>query len=152
MDTRTCSKCKKAKPIDEFYKSTKPKIDSHCKECRREAGRIRNKTEKRKAYNKKHYERLKESGYYAEYSKRPDVRKRKAEQMQKYSNDPALAIKHMARRIVRNNKRNEVINQQPCVMCGKEQTEAHHLDYDRPLLIVWMCPDCHRTEHAKATN
>jgi len=151
METKPCSKCKKTKAISEFYVSTCG-VDSQCKECRREKGRIYNRTPKRIKYNNMHRERLRAAGHYKEYYQRPEVKKRKAEQMQKYSNDPALAIKHMARRIVRNNKRNGAINQQPCVMCGKEQTEAHHLDYDRPLLIVWMCPDCHRKEHAAATN
>lgn len=32
----------------------------------------------------------------------------------------------------------------PCVVCGKERSEAHHEDYSRPLDVVWMCRPHHR--------
>jgi hypothetical protein len=35
---------------------------------------------------------------------------------------------------------------QPCEVCGAEQTEAHHDDYDKPLQVRWLC----RTHHVEA--
>lgn len=32
---------------------------------------------------------------------------------------------------------------QPCVICGSEPVEKHHVDYGRPLLVIWACRDCH---------
>lgn len=25
-----------------------------------------------------------------------------------------------------------------------KESEAHHVDYDKPFVICWVCPDCHR--------
>lgn len=35
----------------------------------------------------------------------------------------------------------------PCWVCG-EKAEAHHPDYDRPLDVVWLCPEHHKQTHA----
>ena len=39
------------------------------------------------------------------------------------------------------------INREPCALCGQEQGEAHHEDYNEPLLIVWLCKQCHHQVH-----
>ena len=39
------------------------------------------------------------------------------------------------------------LQREPCALCGQEQGEAHHLDYNEPLLIVWLCGECHRKVH-----
>lgn len=33
----------------------------------------------------------------------------------------------------------------PCEVCGKEQVDAHHDNYDEPLSVRWLC----RTHHLK---
>ena len=38
---------------------------------------------------------------------------------------------------------------QPCEVCGDFKTDAHHPDYDRPLLVEWLCRKHHRLAHAK---
>jgi hypothetical protein len=35
----------------------------------------------------------------------------------------------------------------PCENCGSSDSEGHHPDYSRPLLIVWLCRDCHMAHH-----
>jgi len=36
-----------------------------------------------------------------------------------------------------------------CSKCGStNRVEAHHPDYKRPLLVVWLCSKCHGREHA----
>ncbi len=40
-----------------------------------------------------------------------------------------------------------VITRQPCTTCGAEKTLAHHPDYSKPLLIVWLCTKCHSVTH-----
>lgn len=36
----------------------------------------------------------------------------------------------------------------PCCVCGRVDSEAHHVDYMKPLLVSFLCPvhhkDCHR--------
>ncbi len=37
----------------------------------------------------------------------------------------------------------------PCALCGStDSVQAHHRDYDDPEHIWWLCPSCHRREHA----
>lgn len=38
------------------------------------------------------------------------------------------------------------IERQPCHCCG-DLAEAHHVDYDEPLSIVWLCKPHHMETH-----
>jgi len=35
----------------------------------------------------------------------------------------------------------------PCHVCKNPNTHAHHDDYDRPLDVIWLCPQCHKDRH-----
>lgn len=36
-----------------------------------------------------------------------------------------------------------------CAACKrKRKLEAHHVDYDEPLQVVWLCMKCHKATHA----
>ena len=39
------------------------------------------------------------------------------------------------------------LQQQPCFNCGSEQSQMHHPDYNKPLLITWLCRSCHLFLH-----
>lgn len=56
--------------------------------------------------------------------------------------------KDMVRSIAGTYKRRGVLVPQPCA-CGSSDVEMHHPDYDRPLLVVWMCRPCHLNYHVK---
>lgn len=32
----------------------------------------------------------------------------------------------------------------PCFICDNPNVEAHHVDYNKPLLVCWLCRNCHR--------
>lgn len=51
---------------------------------------------------------------------------------------------------VRSALRRGLIERKPCEVCGHEEAEAHHDDYDRPLLIRWLCRAHHRRHHIEA--
>lgn len=34
-----------------------------------------------------------------------------------------------------------------CVLCGDPGEEKHHFDYTQPLLVIWLCRDCHVRLH-----
>jgi len=36
---------------------------------------------------------------------------------------------------------------QPCERCGDERADRHHDDYDKPLVIIWLCRSCHVKRH-----
>ena len=35
----------------------------------------------------------------------------------------------------------------PCAYCGDPYVQAHHPDYARPRLVIWLCKRCHRVLH-----
>ena len=39
------------------------------------------------------------------------------------------------------------ITKQPCEDCGNIESEIHHSDYSKPLLITWLCRSCHLKRH-----
>lgn len=46
--------------------------------------------------------------------------------------------------------RRGLIRRGPCEVCGAEKTDAHHIDYHRPLSsIVWLCRKHHRLAHLR---
>lgn len=66
-------------------------------------------------------------------------------------------IKHLDKqkaRILLNSqvKRRLVIRPNTCNVCQKKKkTEAHHTDYTKPLMVTWVCRQCHFDLH-KITN
>ena len=36
----------------------------------------------------------------------------------------------------------------PCEQCGKVRVHGHHDDYDKPLVVRWLCPEHHKQWHA----
>lgn len=43
-----------------------------------------------------------------------------------------------------------LIQRKPCEVCGEERVDGHHPDYDRPMVVVWLCRRHHQAEHRKA--
>ncbi len=41
------------------------------------------------------------------------------------------------------------LQKEPCRDCGATNVQAHHPDYSRPLLVVWLCAPCHAIEHVR---
>lgn len=63
-------------------------------------------------------------------------------------NDP-LPYKDRARIAVRNAVRSgTLIKPEYCSACGTSGLiHAHHDDYDKPLSVRWLCPECHKERH-----
>ena len=40
------------------------------------------------------------------------------------------------------------LKKNPCIKCGKK-SEAHHLDYNKPLEVIWLCHKHHMGKHIK---
>jgi len=37
----------------------------------------------------------------------------------------------------------------PCRICGDKQSNGHHVDYDEPLEVDWLCDKHHALEHSR---
>ena len=35
----------------------------------------------------------------------------------------------------------------PCIWCGNEKVDTHHIDYNKPLYIICLCRACHASLH-----
>lgn len=136
METKACGKCHQEKLITEFYRHRGDSYQSRCHDCCRKDRR-----------------ELAKTGYFARYAadyyQRPEVKERRKRVMRGYRERPEVRIKNMARWYTNHEIRSGRINREPCAICGKEQGQAHHADYKQPLLIVWLCADCHWGIHRK---
>lgn len=128
---KKCFKCKKLKEIVEFYKH--PKMgDGHigkCKEC--------TKTDVRRRYYDPE-SRLKIIAYERERFKNPERKKN----ISKYRAKMKIKNRHKFKAwyAVSNALRNGKLKKLPCEICrSKNNLNAHHDDYSKPLQVRWLC-------------
>lgn len=133
---KECFKCKSVKPLSEFYKHSRM-ADGHlnkCKECTKsDVGKHRNENiEKIREYDR-------ERGKLSHRIKLATeiTRAWRAEDRQRAAAHSAVS------RAIRTGK----LTREPCIRCGAEKTQAHHEDYDKPLVVMWLCSPCHKKRH-----
>jgi len=147
---KCCGRCKKEKPVSEFYRHGRNGYQSYCKECSSIKCKINEKNPetriRRKEYRKKWYEKTGKEWYKEYYS---ENKEKITSNMRRYRKDPKLRFKMKARAMVGQAIRAGRLFSQSCQTCGAEKTQAHHKDYSKPLLVVWLCGKCHRIESAK---
>lgn len=56
-------------------------------------------------------------------------------------------LKIKARSALRNAVKRGEIPKEICFLCEELKTEAHHLDYNYPLKVVWLCKKHHEDVH-----
>jgi hypothetical protein len=45
--------------------------------------------------------------------------------------------------------KNGLLRREPCLFCASDtKVQAHHPDYTKPLMVVWLCPKCHSRLHS----
>lgn len=123
---RTCKTCKAEKPIDKFELNEKWRR-RECTSCR---FKKKNKTPSRQKWSKK-YRRDKSKQYNKHWK---NWKKKNGKQYS--SNSEWTKFK----------RRND-IHYLPCVVCGNK-SEAHHPDYSKPLLILYLCRSHHQEIHS----
>jgi hypothetical protein len=138
-----CSKC------GNTYKLTKRK-STVCLDCKRNmdrAWRLKRKEEGNPVIsNQVSPEYM--AAYQSEYNKKPEVKKRRAEQMKGYRLN--LIEHHKAREAVNKAIKKGLMIRLPCEVCGLAKSEAHHDDYSKPLDVRFLCRKHHLEHHAKA--
>lgn len=130
---KKCFKCGEEKGIDQFYKHPKM-ADGYlgkCKECARRYSKVR-RIESPEAVHA--IDRKRQTA--ARIRKVTEhTRKWRIENPEKYQAQVKL-----------NNgvRAGKVIKPKQCEVCSKEsRLHAHHEDYSKPFLVVWICPECH---------
>ena len=136
MDSKICTKCQQERELTEFYPDKNNGYQAWCKDCKRDYKREYYKRPEAKETQHKLYERLRDEGYFRRY-------------WGKQTQDPRLRVRLLARWYAQRMKRLGKIDKQPCAECGRDNSQMHHSDYDQPLLIVWLCKDCHYKLHLK---
>lgn len=146
MDTKYCPRCGEEKAINDFGKQAKSRdgLYPYCKECKKEENKKYRQTNaefikqaKRRSYwrNVEYYRkyfREYQSGNFREYWK---SYMKKHHELGCAHSKVALAVKK------------GLIKKSPCEECGKEDAEAHHDDYSKPLEVRWLCHKCHMEWH-----
>jgi len=136
---KTCFKCKRVKPLNEFYKHS-GMTDGHlgkCKACTKDDAKTR------------YWVKRDIITQYERKRSRDPARKIKALGYQRKSNS-LNPDKYRARTAVNNALRDKRLQRQPCKVCNDTRSQAHHCDYSKPLEVDWLCFKHHReNEHSQ---
>lgn len=139
---KRCTKCEQVKSLDQFYRDPRyaNKLKAACKACC---------TIKERAWHKKHPESNRQATKrWREHNvehRRSYQRKYSKEQREVVlAKERRHAVRHpekvRARSAARHSKQ---LERQPCAVCGATKVEAHHEDYSKPLVVVWLCKKHH---------
>jgi len=140
---KECFKCSQTKELNEFY-AHKRMSDGHlnkCKDCTKKDVRDR-------YYDPESRERIRiyEQNRFKKKERKEKIRQY---QMSMRHRDPKKSrIRQKTTRWIREGK----IKKNPCEVCGDTKSQAHHLTYDDPLDIKWLCFKHHREQHGQIVN
>ena len=152
MESKCCPKCERLLSIKEFSKnrSTKDGLQSWCRACK--ASYCATHKAETAAYMIIYRaEHKKEAAdYQATYRQTPNGRAKVNAGIVRYR------IKHPQREHCRRQLRDAIaagkIKRQSCVNGCKAKSEGHHLNYQKPFAVIWLCRECHKRWHSKSLN
>lgn len=126
---KTCKICGKSEPVVGFSYG-----HLRCKPCasKRAVEWAKNNSKRKLASNKQYLSTPK--GNKAIYKKTLLFRRR-------------FPKKYSAYIAVQTAIRNGSMKRKSCEICGIKKTHAHHDDYNKPLLVRWLCELCHVRIH-----
>lgn len=147
-----CPDCDEVYTVDSFYSYEKNGGKTYyfrrCKLCHNNRGKA---WWEENQYGKKYYSKNKEE---VKLKKRIDRKteagkRAKKKQNKRYWDKPENAIKHIARGAVSTAiKKGTLVKPDKCELCKRNSTlEAHHVDYKKPLDVMWLCILCHTKWH-----
>lgn len=145
---KICLKCKKKLLLNCFYKCV-DYYSSYCKDCHRKIIKI-NLYKKYGTYN------VRKTPYVIKLrliDKEYQKEKRTLNTGLKSKENQIYCKKYPERRRACNQLNNAIkirkIIKEKCRDCKRKDTHGHHLDYDKPLEVIWLCPIHHKLEHQK---
>jgi len=136
---KKCSKCGETKPFSEFYKEPIKK-DGHAAWCRAccaiyRLGRRRQERAMAKEYALKWDDRIKAYNR----SDAGKARGRRSREKRKFEAKAQCTLNQAVKA--------GRIKKDKCRLCGEQDTEAHHHDYNKPLDVDWLCRKHHNLIH-----
>lgn len=139
-----CKSCGLEKAPSLFYASNK----SRCKECIKARVKV-NREENVERY--KEFERSRANNPERVQARKEylltdagKASKKKAINKYKESNPKKRAVHVITGNAIRDNK----LTKGNCEVCGSDETiVAHHCDYDKPLVVMWLCAKHHSEWH-----
>ena len=151
----------------EYYLEHKESFKSYNDNYRkRNREKLRLKSKENYIKNQDYYKeyRLKHSEKNRQYQKQYKIRNpgkikalnqkyqaEHAEKLKVYKKEKNLTVWGDAVRKLNYAKRKRKIKQRPCEVCGDENSQAHHYDYNKPLDVMWLCPKHHAEWHENNT-
>jgi hypothetical protein len=131
VSRKVCSVCEEAKNLSEFYRHPKT-ADGYlnkCKACHKHAV-ITNRNANLDRYRA--------------YDRGRGNRQTLEDQHRYREENPKKRAAHV---IVGNAIRDGKLLSMPCEVCGVEDVHGHHSDYNKPLEVMWLCPEHHKAWH-----
>lgn len=144
---RRCNTCGVEKPLEEFHKHKKGP-----------GGRLRLCKECRRAYERKRYAERAEEERARSRERHKEHRDRELARMSRYATSGRRVLKpsdpkkqHARQRTKYAVQTGRLVKPTACESCHKQlpsrKIHAHHVDYDKPLEVEWLCRDCHSLRH-----
>lgn len=140
---RVCPHCSKQHIPTGYLARRKRRVCATCLSQQTKEWRHKN-SDRVRSSNQKQYVKWR--------AEKPDLlRRMRAESQKKQSAKPDFRKKSRARHAVEGELRaGRMSKPDTCSGCGASgRIEAHHEDYDNPLLVVWLCVRYHNLRHPK---
>lgn len=139
---KKCRQCQQEKPRRDFYNhpASADGKESTCKACKKARSAEQYATPEGRAKRVKY-----ESIRFTFPSRKEDLRKSR----NKRRESPEGKLKEAARIAVKRAIRRGGLVRLPCEKCGNPESEAHHDDYSKPLVVRWLCFCHHREAHGQ---
>ena len=173
---RHCPKCGADQALDRFYRSPKKASGflSWCKSCYAERERTDEYRGYRRRYMQGYYRAnapYREKALKRAKTDEAKVRRRRLKRTDKFRRtrneqnahmtpekrnwlrvyrrgyDRVHRTKKYARLLTSLMRRFGYLLPEPCARCGNTEVIIHHLDYTKPLDILWLCRPCHVLVH-----
>jgi len=145
---KRCKKCGEEKPIECFEKSHSHKDGriNKCHKCKYAQRKASPSFEKRKQMNTQAIRRWREMNpeYNSIHSRNNRDKYNNLLRLWKEKNKEYYVAMVLAYKVVNDFIKANDISRLPCQICGNPKIETHHHDYEKPLLVNFLCRKCHK--------
>lgn len=132
-----CSTCEKFFTSDSFYKTKRPPfyLTYECRKCHQITAIATRSVDKHRDSNRAWMRSSK-------YNQRPEVMSRHMDLLRTKNNTIETRARALANKAV---QLGFLVKPSSCCECGRSglKIHAHHDDYSNPLLVRWLCIECH---------